>query len=199
VSAEREALERDLTAAHQAGAHADVAAKIVEGYGPEVLGFLTATLASHDEAQDVFQACCEDWLRGLEGFRRESSFRTWVYVIARRKALELRRRRRRHVPLSESPQVAALEDRARTVTAAYRRTDVKDSMRALRAQLSEDERMLLVLRIDRGMDWPDAARVLDPDEDPARAATRLRKRFSRLKDKIRVLAREEGMLDDEEA
>lgn len=190
----REALERDLAAAHAAEAYDDVAARLVEGYGPEVLGFLTAMLGSPDEAQDVFQACCEDLLSGLPGFRRESSFRTWVYVIARRKALKRRERRRRDVPLSRSPQVAALVERARTATAEYRRTDVKDSVRALREKLTEDERTLLVLRIDRGMDWPDVAMVLSPDEEPRTAAVRLRKRFSRLKTKLRDLAIEAGVL-----
>lgn len=198
MSSEREALERQLTLCHQAADYPEVAAQLVEGYGPEVVGFLAAMLGSIDDAQDVFQSCCEDLIAGLPGFRRESSFRTWTYVIARRRALKLRARRRPHVALSQSPQVQALAEQVRTATAKFRRTDAKDSLRALREELTEEERTLLVLRIDRGMDWPDVARIMTPDADSVKGAVRLRKRFSRLKDKLRSLALESGLLQPED-
>ncbi len=197
MSSDREVLERQLTQYHRDADYPEVAAQLVEGYGPEVVGFLAAMLGSIDDAQDVFQSCCEDLVTGLPGFRRESSFRTWTYVIARRRALKLRAHRRPHVALSQSPQVQALAEHVRTATATFRRTDAKDSLRALREELTEEERTLLVLRIDRAMDWSDVSRIMTPDADPAAGAVRLRKRFSRLKDKLRDLALESGLLQPE--
>ena len=50
------------------------------------------------------------------------------------------------------------------------------------------ERTLLVLRIDRDLPWAEIAEIMDSRE-PA-----LRKRFERLKEKIRKLAESEGLL-----
>src|SRR5689334_18757907 len=55
----------------------------IEGYGPELLGFLLALLKDEDEASDVFSQVCENVWQGIKGFRWNSSLRTWVYSIAR--------------------------------------------------------------------------------------------------------------------
>jgi hypothetical protein len=58
-----------------------------------------------------------------------------------------------------------------------------------------------VLRVDRGLDWLDVARVMFADgaECPAQVAkvhaARLRKRFQQLKAKIRTLAKEAGIVE----
>ena len=66
----------------------------------------------------------------------------------------------------------------------------------LRAKLSPDEQALLTLRVDRELEWREIARVLADDEladDAAvtRAAAGLRKKFERLKEKLRRLAAED--------
>ena len=64
------------------------------------------------------------------------------------------------------------------------------------SELSEEERELLVLRIDRKMEWRDIAQVLYGEEDqPGKRVAMLRKRFSRLTVKLRKRARESGLLD----
>jgi RNA polymerase sigma-70 factor, ECF subfamily len=198
-AAARERHEAELSALHEAGDYERTAVRLVEGYGPEVVGYLTVMLGSSDEAQDAFQTVCEDIVVQLPGFRRAASFRTWLYVIARRRAIKLRSRRGKDVPLSRSPTVSALIDRARTATAAHLRTDVKDAVRELRAQLSEEERSLLVLRVDRGMDWRQIAPILGADEkDIDRDAARLRKRFQRVKVKLRAMMQQAGLLPRED-
>jgi RNA polymerase sigma-70 factor (ECF subfamily) len=60
--------------------------------------------------------------------------------------------------------------------------------------------MLLILRVDRGMDWRDLAAAMGDENAPLegadldREAARLRKRFERIKDRLRELAREAGLL-----
>jgi hypothetical protein len=46
------------------------------------------------------------------------------------------------------------------------------------------------LRVDRQMSWMDIARVMEGDgaDDPSRHAATLRKRFERLKDRLRSMA-----------
>lgn len=76
----------------------------------------------------------------------------------------------------------------RSRTAPWLRTEVKDAFAELRASLSEEERELLVLRVDRDLSWDEAATIL------GEPAPRLRKRFQALKDKLRARARAQGLL-----
>ena len=52
-----------------------------------------------------------------------------------------------------------------------------------------------MLRIDRELEWEEIAAVLAADGVEVNAAT-LRKRFERLKERLREQAEEQGLLDD---
>jgi hypothetical protein len=56
---------------------------------------------------------------------------------------------------------------------------------------------LLVLRVDRGLEWADLALVWAEGEgdDLRKIEARLRKKFQRTKDKLRRLAEAKGLLD----
>lgn len=173
---------------------------LVRAYGLEILGFLEATLDGPALAADAFSLFGEDVWRGLPGFRGDSSLRTWAYAVARRAAWRVLRgerlRRERLAPEGAwALEVAAL---VRTTTQRFRRTAVKDQVRALRERLSAQERELLLLRVDRGLDWRDIARVQlsegAPDAEVAKRAAVLRKRFERTKERLRALAAEAGLL-----
>jgi RNA polymerase sigma-70 factor (ECF subfamily) len=87
--------------------------------------------------------------------------------------------------------------RARSTTAAYRQTSVKDCFRALREHLSEKDQALL--RVDRGLSFRESAMVLSGDvslDDASlqRESARLRKSFERLKSELRRLAERDGLV-----
>ena len=54
--------------------------------------------------------------------------------------------------------------------------------------------MLLALRIERELPWPEIAHVLAEGEDVTVAAARLRKRFQLLKDRLKKRGRELGLV-----
>ena len=183
------------------GKHDDAFVLALERFGDEIGGFLAARLYDADRAADAFALFAEDVWRGLPGFRGEASLRTWLYVIARRAAARVvreRARAARDVPLSQAGAVERMVAELRSATTRWRRTDVKDRLHLLRARLSEEERELLVLRVDRSLSWEEIAGVLEEDggDEPARKRRRsaLRKRFERLKERIRELAAAEGLL-----
>jgi RNA polymerase sigma-70 factor (ECF subfamily) len=194
-------LEEQMRSLRAAGDLAGVAEKAVQGYGPEVLGFLVTLLRDEDDASEVFSQACEDLWAGLARFEGRSSLRTWFYTLARHAASRLRRspqrRPGRRVALTEISEVA---EQVRSLTLPHLRTEVKDRFAAIRDALSEDDRALLVLRVDRDMSWRDIAAVFSPDdgsqEELTRVTARLRKRFQLVKDDIRERAREAGLLDD---
>lgn len=204
-------VDADVYAAVDAGHVDDAFALVVARYGREIGGFLSARFLGSDGAADAFAFFAEDVWRGLPAFRRASSLRTWLYVLARHAALRVkqaeRRRAAREIPLSHAPAVDALEFELRAATTRWQRTDVKDHVHAIRAGLDDDDRELLVLRVDRGLSWLAIARVVHAPADGAaagndvddatlkRRAAALRKRFERVKARIESEARAAGILE----
>jgi RNA polymerase sigma-70 factor (ECF subfamily) len=201
---DRERIERDVRARCGQGDFTGAATAAIRGFGPELYGFLVGFQRSEQDAADVFSIVTERIWRGLPSFDGACSFRTWAYTIARNASItyqeDAARRAREHVPLSESPEVSRLVEQVRTETAPHLRTETKSRVAALRASLTEDERMLLSLRVDRDLDWNDLVRVLhdggEPLSDEAlrRESAKMRKRFQSLKEKLGELARREGLL-----
>lgn len=164
------------------------ATEIVNGYGPELLGWLRAVARSEAEGDDVFSIVCERLWKSLSDFDWRASIRTWMYVVGRNALRDqYRRRRGAEIPVSEAPELAAA---IRTTTAAYRKTVHKDRLSKLRDALEPDERTLLILRVDRGLPWRDIAEILsggtDDPEELKRTSARARKQFGRLKERLKA-------------
>ncbi len=183
----------------------DAAATLaLEAYGSELFGFLTHTLGNESDAGEVFSQLAEDLWKALPRFELRCSVRTWCYVLARH-AIERYRRspwnrgERRHSDSKIESAVAL----ARSRTQPWLRTEVKDRVRMLRDSLSDDDRTLLTLRVDRDLPWEDIARVMLGVDEPAadhvtRETARLRKRFQLLKTQLREKAAAAGLLDEAE-
>lgn len=173
----------------QAADFAAAATLLVTAYGPEVLGWLYAVSRTHAEGDDAFATVCERLWCSLPQLHHDGSLRTWMYVVARNVVRDQHRRAhaRKAVPISAVSEIAAL---VRSTTAAHRDTPNKDRLKILRDALEPEDRMLLVLRVDRELPWRDIAEILaggrgDPEE-LARDAARLRKRFERVKAGLRA-------------
>lgn len=179
--------------------YATAATLIIEQHGPEILAFLRARLRSGSDADEVFGSFAEKLWVGLPGFEWRCGVKGWAYRLARNAANDFttaaQNRPARNLALSKNAPLSRLVERMRSTTALYQQTGAKDRMRELRETLPADDQMLLVLRVDRGMDWRDLAVALGaaPD-DLDREAARLRKRFERVKERLRELARAEGLI-----
>jgi len=194
-----EDLEADIARLLETGDLPAAASAIMRGYGPAVLGYLLGLARDEDRADDVFSQFCEDLWRGLPGFRRDSSSRTWVYTLAWHAWLRQERDAyRRHGRPLASEEMSRLAAEVRSTTALHLKTEVKDAVARLREQLSPAEQSLLVLRVDRELSWSEVAAVMSTPEEPLdpRTAT---KRFQRVKDKLRTLAEDAGLLERRES
>lgn len=200
MAADPEAEIGQLLEARELGKAATLA---LDTYGDEVYGFLINHLGTESDAAEVFAQASEDLWKGLESFGARCSMRTWLYVLARHAAARYRRtpwqRRERRTGDSNLDAVIA---RPRTGTRPWLRTEVKERFGKLRESLDPDDRMLLVLRVDRALAWKDIARItLDTDAPDERAlgreVDRLTKRFQLLKDELRQRGRELGLIDPE--
>jgi len=200
----REELERNARTLADNNDFSALAALLVRGYGPEILGFLIATHRDEQDASDVFSDFSESIVRGLPQFAWHCSLRTWAYAVARNASHTHRRntqrRRRRHLA---DPVLEDLVEAVRTTTLTFLKTKTKRRLDEIRDALPPDDRELLILRLDRGLDWNDLAVALHEGEETLagdalkRESARLRKRFQLLKDRLREMARREGLLGDE--
>jgi RNA polymerase sigma-70 factor (ECF subfamily) len=189
-----EAVEVEVVHLLELGDLQSAAATILHGYGPAILGYLAALARDEDRADDAFSQFCEDLWRGLPGFRRDASVRTWVYKLAWHAWLRNERDAfRRHGRPISSGEMSRLAAEVRSTTALHLRSEAKDAVARLREQLTTAEQSLLVLRIDRALSWAEVASVMSTPEDHLDAQT-VAKRFERVKARLRKLAEAAGLL-----
>jgi len=196
--------DADVRAACTAGDYDRAASLTVNRYGGELLAFVSARLRSVADGEDVFATFAEKLWLGLPQFEWRCSLRSWCYRLARNAANDFlslaHHRRERRITPELHARLSQLVDHVRTNTRAYLKTPFKDRMQELRETLPDDDQMLLILRVDRGMAWRDLAVALRDgsaalsDDEVGREAARLRKRFERVKDQLRELARADGLL-----
>jgi RNA polymerase sigma-70 factor (ECF subfamily) len=193
----RAAVEAAIRTACEQEEWAEAATAALRSYGPELMGYLAATLPTEHDAADAFAMFSEDLWRGLPGFRWEASLRTWAYRLARNAGSRLYRsgKRREIVALPASSEFSALAVEMRTSVMLQLRARAVDRVQQLREQLDPDDRTLLVLRVDRELSWTEIARIVsEGDEDDldaealARSSAALRKRFERIKARLHELA-----------
>lgn len=162
--------------------------------GPEVHGFLCAVVGESD-GDEVFSLLSERLWRSLATFQGRCSVRTWTYFLARREISRFKRGARRHEigrqPISQFEDVLAeVRSKSREALASARR----EKLLRLRDELPQEDRMTLILRIDRGLSWTDIALAFaeDPEHVPEdelkREAARLRKRLQLVKERLKARA-----------
>lgn len=199
VSEERERAVLELCQRRETAAAVDAALK---GFGPEIRRFLMGVTGDVNAANEIYSIFSEDVWKGLNNFRWESSFRTWAYRLAWHATSRFMRSSAGKKRGSSELLSSQIPQEQRSATQPWLRTDVKRSFRELRARLPLGDRVLLILRVDRKMAWPEIARVMHgdgealDDGDSARRATALRQQFQRVKARLRSLAIEEGLIPD---
>jgi RNA polymerase sigma-70 factor (ECF subfamily) len=187
-------LEARIGARLDAGDLSGAATEAIRGFGPQILGYLVSIVRDESSASDVFSAFCEDLWRGIGTFRRDASFRTWAYTLAWHAAVRsLRDPFRKRGGRLDTGAAEALANQVRSTTALHLRDTSKEALAKIRANLAPEEQTLLVLRIDQDLSWTEIAHVLAGSGEPPSEAM-LRKRFERLKEKLRREAEALGLL-----
>jgi RNA polymerase sigma-70 factor (ECF subfamily) len=197
--------EQAIRAAFDGGAHDQAATLAIELYGHEIFSFVGSQLREQHAASDAFSDFSELFWRTLPRFEWRCSLRTWMYLLARRALSRERRDARKRIQheteLTKASLLPEAVERVRTQTALHMQTAMKDRFQNLRAELSEEDQIVLVLRVDRDLSWLELAEVmLASDTPPTHAqltteAARLRKRFQLAKAQLRKRAEETGLVE----
>ena len=168
-------------------------AAVLRLYGPEIIGWLTDAFRNQADAQDAFSRTAEQLWRSCARFDGRCSLRTWLYMLARHAVHYVRNQAKfRHEQLvSEVPSAVHVATHVWNTTrrAAAHNANVYAE---IRMALDEDDRLLLVLRVDRGLTWRDIAHVtlgeLARADEIEQKSGALRKQFERVKAQLRELA-----------
>jgi RNA polymerase sigma factor (sigma-70 family) len=128
-----------------------------DAHRDEVFGFLTALVGPND-ADDCFQETFVAALRAYPRLRPDSNLRAWVLTIARRKAIDSSRARRRHaLPSDDLPERP-------TAPPADRQPEVWSAV----GGLPERQRAAVFLRFAGDLTHRDIASVMESSEDAVR-------------------------------
>lgn len=163
-----------------AGQGQKAARLLVERLSPELRSFIDRLLGNAPLADEAHAATCERLWHGLATFRWEYSLRAWSYIVARRETSRCRARHdceQRTTILKDEAVPHHVDSTIHTASTAER-----DQLANMRASLSDEERDLIVLRVEHGLGWEEIALAfLEEDEaNPetiSREAARLRQRF----------------------
>jgi RNA polymerase sigma-70 factor (ECF subfamily) len=141
------------------------ATRLVERHADAVARFVSSLGARHlvdDVVQDTFVRA----FGSIDGFRGDSSLRTWLFTIARRLVLDQRRADRR-----QGEQVEVRDDDVRTEFDPLDTVVADETERRMReavAGLTRTQREVFVLRVGEGMSYKEIADSVGTTEGAAR-------------------------------
>ncbi|GAB18932.1 putative RNA polymerase ECF-type sigma factor [Gordonia effusa NBRC 100432] len=152
----------DLSDDELAGAAAvgdrDAFAVLVTRLTPVLLRYLRRMVSDQHVAEDLAQETLLHAWKGLPDFAFRSSFRTWVFSIGHRKAVD-HYRRRRDVP-TETDDFAALPSPAPEPAESVEHSSLREALTFELSQLSPAARACWWLREVEGLSLDEIASVL---------------------------------------
>ena len=170
--------ERMRADAEDADAHTDLdliarwkggdqraATLLVERHAVAVTRF-AASVGARGDVQDVVQDTFVRAFASMDSFRGESSLRTWLFTIARRLLLDLRRSERRRgeqVEVKDNDAVTEYDSLDSMVA-----DESRMRMHAAVSRLSKTQREVFLLRVNEGLSYREIADVAGTTEGAAR-------------------------------
>jgi RNA polymerase sigma-70 factor, ECF subfamily len=153
-----------LAAAWQAGSE-QAAADLVRRHASALARFLSGAGAGPGEVEDLAQEAFFKAFRGLDGWREESSFRSWLFSIGSNLLKDAYRKRKGRVVLSlEDHDVPVGRDPVSELVAE----ETAERIRGGLTGLPRLQREVFLLRVQQGMDYAEIASALGTTAGAAR-------------------------------
>ena len=155
-----EIAERKALNALNDDAHEPVVTILMNTYGDDIFRFCGSMLHSDDDAQDVLQTVFIQAYQGLAGFNQQSTFRTWLYSIARNRCLDhIKSKNRLHKRVEfvdEVPEFDATDNHNLDNQDPF----ATEILNKCLGQLSNSVRAAVLLRFQAGHSYEEAAKIL---------------------------------------
>lgn len=163
---------------------------LVRRYQDRLFHTLVHQVGCAEEAYDVVQEAFVQAFLKLETFRRSSAFYTWLYRIAYNAAVSRRRRAKGGVSLQDLRDFGGQEpvDPGTGPDGRMQQEELAQRVRAGLALLSEDHRMILLLREVEGFSYEEIAEVLELPVGTVRS--RLHRARLQLRDQLKPVLHE---------
>ena len=168
-----------LVAAY-AGGDPHAATELVRRHADPLARFLYSAGAAADDVEDLVQEALFRAFRGLQGWRRDASFRSWLFTIGGNLLKDEARRRRGTVLLSlEDRDLPDGADPHAELAAGEAEARVRQGL----AGLSRLQREVFLLRAQQGVGYDDIASALGTT--PGAARVHYHHAVKRLKELVR--------------
>ena len=153
-------------------------------YGSAILGFLTSRLSNRQLAEELLQDVMLAAWKSAGSFRGDSKVKTWLFVIARNRAINSQRKR--------SPEIVQLNE-----SFGYQSEDTgpmekmikqanREVVRSAIDQLPQGQKEVLILVFYNQLSGPETAEVLGISEGTVKS------RLHRAKHQLKQLLGQEG-------
>src|SRR5215510_2356979 len=141
------------------------ASALVERHASALARFAVAS-GERNEVDELVQDTFVRAFNSLDGFRGDSSFRTWLFTIQRRLLLDRRRaeKRRRDRDELQETDAATEYDALDSVVADETQGRLRDAVK----RLSPTQREVFTLRITEGLSYKEIAEAVGTTEGAAR-------------------------------
>lgn len=149
----------------------------------DIYGFFRNKVRSADEAEELVQQTLLACVRNRDGFRGDSSFRTYLFTVARSRLIDLYRKRGRSEP---AEPLGSLIDPGQSPSTWFRAGERRRILIEALSSLSFDHQLALELHYVRGFKGPELASILDVPEGTVRS--RLRRAKAALAERMRELS-----------
>lgn len=147
-----------------------------------VFNFVLRYVGDRETAEDLLQETFMRVIKGVDGYKRQAKFTTWLYTIARNLCVDQARRRkhRRHAsldaPLSKDDDGASLLDVIPTAEMGADRkagnNDLHGRLQRAIAALGDDQREVFLMREFLDMPFKEIAEVVGVPENTVKSRMR---------------------------
>lgn len=156
-----EIAEQQAQRALKTRVHQEVVSILMKAYGDELYRFCQSMLNNPSDAQDVLQITFVQAFKGLAKFESKSSFRTWLYVIARNRCLdEIKKAKRFDARVEFTDEVPEPTDLRSKSSELEGDPFMQEVLRKCMAKLSDSVRAALLLRFQSEHSYEEAGAIL---------------------------------------
>lgn len=174
--------------------------QLIEGYQRKIFNIALRMVGNYDDASDLAQEVLIRIYKSIGGFKEQSSFSTWVYRITTNVCLDdIRKKKNKKVisldeeiKLDDGEMPRQLEsDDAGPLELAERKELKKAVSRAINS-LSEEHRLVVVLRDIQGFSYEEIAKAIKCPEGTVKS------RINRARQALKNILKNDGELLFEE-
>jgi RNA polymerase sigma-70 factor (ECF subfamily) len=185
--------ENEVGACLREGDIEGAAARVIQGCGPCIRGYLRVCLGEDRLVRDAFSAFSEAVWQRIRRYRGEPRLMIWAHRLAYVAAKERRETSRLRKPAGTRKSRPASRNFSRTRAATLEPIGAAEDAELMRRELTLEEQTLLTLRIDRQLDWEDIAWVLG-QRGGAEGGTQMARRYERLVARLHAAAIARGLI-----